>query len=150
MRSAPTDAQIAVRCLHRKAAGAPREEWEVYLPFVPLEEGRALTGHEHRSVKLDRRSVQGHLEMEMGQAWAVAKECDETKVELAMYRLVALVWLLGNFNLSNKIERDVRNGIEFFGKDLLREICEEEGLDADRWDDGVRVNSMMEYFDKIS
>jgi hypothetical protein len=46
------------------------------------------------------------------------------------------IWLIGD-----EAEFGDLTDYEYYGKDHLRHICDFYGWDADKWDDGRRVNS---------
>lgn len=69
-------------------------------------------------------------------AWEKANNCRGISAWRSLAHYVAWLWLLGDDELWPKIEK-----YEYYGKPQLREICGYFGLDPDKWDDGVRVNT---------
>lgn len=51
----------------------------------------------------------------------------------------AWLWMIGENKFDN-----ISAGYEYYGKDNLRRICKFLKLDADKWDDGVRLNEEPE------
>ena len=72
----------------------------------------------------------------MAFAWEKANNCRGISACRSLAHYQAWLWLLGDNELWPTFDE-----FEHYGKAHLRKICEYFGLDADKWDDGVRVNS---------
>ncbi len=72
----------------------------------------------------------------MSFAWGKAIDCRGISAERSLAHYVAWLWMLGDGELWPTLEN-----YEYYGKDELRAVCEWLGIDADEWDDGIRVNS---------
>lgn len=72
-------------------------------------------------------------------AWGKANNCRGLSAARSMDHYHNWLWLLGEDDFAESILE-----YEHYGKPQLRRICEYLGLDADKWDDGVRVNSEEE------
>lgn len=72
-------------------------------------------------------------------AWDKANNCRGISAGRSLDHYTAWLWLLGDDDLWPTLE-----DYEHYGKPQLRKICEYFGLDADQWDDDIRVNSEAE------
>lgn len=68
-------------------------------------------------------------------AWEKANGCRGLSAARSLMQYKAWLWPLGEDGFE-----DV-DDYQFYGKDELRRICELLRIDADQWDDGVRVTS---------
>ncbi len=69
-------------------------------------------------------------------AWDKANNFRGLSAGRSMDHFTSWLWLLGDNEIWSSLQQ-----YEYYGKDNLRRICEFLGLDADQWDDGVRLNS---------
>lgn len=83
----------------------------------------------------DDESVRKQAIEYMPFAWDKANNCRGLSVWLWLTHYTAWLWLLGDDELWPQLEE-----YELYGKPELRKICDYFGLDADQWDDGIRVN----------
>lgn len=70
-------------------------------------------------------------------AWGKANGCRGLSAERSMMHYNNWFWLL-NDGGSEKIETE---DYQYYGKDVLVQICERYGWDHNQWDDGIRSNS---------
>ena len=68
-------------------------------------------------------------------AWEKANSSRGISAYRSICHYTAWLWLLGEEKMAEEIQC-----YEYYGKPQLRRVCEFLGLDADKWDDGVRVN----------
>jgi hypothetical protein len=68
-------------------------------------------------------------------AWEKANGFRGISASRSISRYIAWMWLLGHDNTERW------ENYSFYGKPQLREICGLLGLDADKWDDSVRLNN---------
>lgn len=80
-----------------------------------------------------RESVLAEMLDYMPFAWEKANGGRGISASRSMSHYSAWVWLAGD-DLGDLTE------YQYYGKDNLRRICEHYGWDADKWDDGIRVN----------
>jgi hypothetical protein len=72
-------------------------------------------------------------------AWEKANACRGISAWRSLAHYIAWLWLDGDDVLWPTLEH-----YEFYGKPQLRKICEYLSLDADHYDDNIRVNSESE------
>lgn len=72
-------------------------------------------------------------------AWEKANNCRGLSAGRSLNHYNNWLWLLGEDQLAESMLK-----YEHYGKENLRRVCEFLGLDASKWDDGVRVNSESE------
>lgn len=72
-------------------------------------------------------------------AWEKAKDCRGISAWRSLAHYQAWLWMLGDETLWPTLE-----DYEHYGKNELRKICEYFGLDANKWDDSIRVNNEEE------
>ena len=72
----------------------------------------------------------------MSFAWEKANNCRGISAYRSIMHYVAWCWLIGEDELAKDIEN-----YNFYGKPQLRKVCDFLGINADQWDDKVRVNS---------
>ena len=71
----------------------------------------------------------------MGFAWEKANYCRGISAGRSLSHYRAWLWLLGRDDFE-----DIEDH-EFYGKDELTRICEHLGIDAAKFDDGIRSNT---------
>ena len=75
----------------------------------------------------------------MAFAWDKAINCRGISAGRSMDHYTSWLWLLGD----NELWRDLGD-YTHYGKDNLRKICDYLQIDADQWDDGIRVSNEFE------
>jgi hypothetical protein len=67
-------------------------------------------------------------------AWSKANEFRSLSALRSMSYYRTWIWLVGG-------DVSIFDNYEYYGKDILRKICDTYGWDSKQWDDGVRLNS---------
>jgi len=89
----------------------------------------------HKSDKSPKEEMIDYMEF----AWDKAKGCRGISAGRSIMHYEAWLWLDGAENLFEDIE-----DYQYYGKDILVDICKYLGLDPEKWDDHIRVNSESE------
>lgn len=134
-----TQDEIVARIEERKDRDLFGFEWPFYAEALDFERAKPYLkdgvtagdwiqkgDHEIRAEAIDY----------MAFAWDKANNCRGLSAGRSLSHYIAWLWLLGDDALWPTLE-----DYQYYGKDELRRICEYFGLDADQWDDGIRVNS---------
>ena len=137
--------EIVARLKARKKGDVFGWEWEEYLAHLDFEHAweflkPGATAEQWAEVTKDELRPAERIRDYMPFAWDKANGCRGISAARSLMHLVAWTWLDGKDELSRELEGDY----EHYGKEKLRRVCEEYGLDADQWDDDVRVNSEEE------
>lgn len=83
----------------------------------------------------DRESILKQMEDYMPFAWEKANDERGISAGRSLAHFTAWIWMIGDENHFVDLEI-----YRYYGKDNLRKICDFYGWDADKWDDGRRVN----------
>lgn len=84
-----------------------------------------------------REDVLKRMEEYMEFAWDKANNFRGLSAGRSIQHYIAWTWLAGDPELTKEIEN---MKYQYYGKDILKRICEYYGWDASQWDDGVRSN----------
>lgn len=138
-----TQNEIVARIEQRKAADPFGFEWPFYVGALDwahakpyLKEGAKESGWKRQDDAEVRAEAIDYMEF----AWDKANGCRGLSAGRSLSHYIAWLWLLGDDELWPTL-----TDYQYYGKDELRSICEYLDLDADRWDDGVRVNSEPDF-----
>jgi len=121
-------------------------EWPRYLDALDFEHAKPYLKEESWEEEKKKpvlfktaEDIRTRMVSYMPFAWEKANNCRGISAGRSISHYVAWLWLLGEEKLAGEIEN-----YEFYGKPQLRQICEFLGLNADDWDDEIRVNSENE------
>ena len=138
-----TQQQIIDRIEARKANDFIGFEISDYIDFLDFEHVKPYL---KENVTADQWKQEGDPKAAMIEympfAWEKANNCRGISACRSLSHYMAWLWLDGNEELANDIA-----DYEYYGKPQLVKICEYLGIDSNRWDDGVRVNSEEELED---
>ncbi len=81
--------------------------------------------------------IKGYMEF----AWGKANNCRGLSANRSIDHLIARLWLIGEDDLSAKVTKSFEEDYDYYGKRILRGICEHFGWDWKAWDDGRWVNN---------
>jgi len=109
--------------------------YELVKPY--LKEG--VTAEEWNTIRAprDRESVLKRMQEYMPFAFEKANSQRGISANRSILHYVAWTWLAGDGALSEEIENMEH---EFYGKPVLRKICERYGWDWKQWDNGELTN----------
>lgn len=93
------------------------------------------TEEEWKALPSDRESIIKEMESYMDFAWEKANNERGISAGRSMAHYSVWVWMIGDESRFGNLEE-----YQYYGKDNLRELCEAYGWDANKWDDGFRVN----------
>lgn len=94
------------------------------------EEGRLKT----REEVVER--MRGYMEFAFGKA----NDQRGLSANRSVMHVIAWTWLAGDRELSESVEREYDEDYKFYGKLILRRVCEHYGWDWRQWDDGELTN----------
>lgn len=94
-----------------------------------------VTAEEWEVLPRDRESILKEMEEYMPFAWDKANSERGLSAGRSLAHFTVWVWLLGDQDRFGDLEI-----YQYYGKDNLRKLCDAYGWDADKWDDGRRVN----------
>lgn len=95
-----------------------------------------VTAEEWKASPSDRASILKEMEDYMPFAWDKANNGRGLSAGRSLAHYTVWVWMLGDQDQFGDLET-----YQHYGKDNLRQLCKLYGWDADKWDDGRRVNS---------
>lgn len=142
-----TQAEIIRRATEAQKRDIFGFEWAEYLRALTRESAETLRGSlikkdadlsDWKPDLLTDEAVRACCVDYMEFAWDKANNCRGISAGRSLAHYRAWLWLMGEDRFENV------DDYEFYGKNELRRICEFLGLDAAKWDDGVRVNSESE------
>ena len=144
----PTSAEIRIQCEHAKGRDFFGFESAEYVPYMDAADMRPFlkdgtTDEQIAEIQqpLDRDAMVQHIKNYMPFAWDKANNCRGISANRSIGHFVAWTFLAGDKEFSDELSALFDDGYEHYGKAILIRICEFYGLDANQWDDGVRVNS---------
>lgn len=137
--------QIRKRLDERKPLDMLGFEWPIYANYLPyawvkdlVKEG--VTEENHTYKELDRDEILEIMEEYMEFAWEKANNCRGISANRSIKHFIAWIWLAGDDDLVKEVEHEYKNNYQYYGKDILKKICDYYGWDSSQWDDGVRTN----------
>ena len=136
-----TQEEIVARIKERQEDDSFGFETTIYLDGLDFEHARPFIRKEfwekHKDMQpLDEEGIKQKMIKYMPFAWEKANNFRGISAWRSIAHYKAWLWMLGEEKLGEEIDRDY----EYYGKPQLRKICEFLGIDADQWDDGVRLN----------
>lgn len=99
--------------------GVTKEAWDVHVK------------------KADRESVLACMLEYMPFAWDKANNFRGISAARSICHYKSWLWMLGDHSIDCE-------DYQFYGKDVLKAICDKYGWDHKQWDDGIRVNDESE------
>lgn len=87
-----------------------------------------------------REAVLKRMEEYMSFAFDKANNQRGLSANRSVMHYIAWIWLAGDEDFSAEIEEDLKTGYQFYGKLILRKICEKYGWDWGQWDDMTLTN----------
>lgn len=94
-----------------------------------------VTAEEWKSLPSDRESILKEMEEYMEFAWDKANNERGISAGRSLAHYTVWVWMIGDQDRFGDLEE-----YRYYGKDHLRKICDAYGWDADKWDDGRRID----------
>lgn len=94
-----------------------------------------VTAEEWARSPSDRESILKEMEEYMEFAWDKANKERGISAGRSLAHFTVWVWMIGDQDRFGDLER-----YQYYGKDHLRKLCDAYGWDADKWDDGIRIN----------
>ena len=120
-------------------------EISILIEFLTAESIETLRGvvvkddadfSDHVPKSPDEETIKSEMRDYMPFAWGKANGFRGISAGRSIQHYQAWLWLLGEYEFSKSL-----SNYQYYGKDELVEICDYLGLDASKWDDGVRRNS---------
>lgn len=114
-------------------------EWHEYLRALDFEHVKQFLKEDQKEEdwKADlacEANILAQMKEYMPFAWEKANNCRGISALRSIMHYEAWLWMLGEEDLAKKIY-----DYEYYGKDELREICFFLGIDANQYDNGIRV-----------
>ena len=76
----------------------------------------------------------------MGFAWEKANCCRGISSNRNISHIIAWLWL-ADHEISKEVERMYEEEYQYYGKDILKYVCDNVGIDSSVYDDGIRSNT---------
>jgi hypothetical protein len=145
----PTQPEIANRyrsCDSRDFFGFESSEYLMYLDY---ETAKAflkpeVTAEEWASIRAEhphtREAIVASMLKYMQFAWDKANGQRGISANRSVMHYIAWTWLAGDRDLSDKVRREYDTNYCYYGKPILRLICDHYGWDHKTWDDGHESN----------
>lgn len=139
-----TQQQILDRIFDIKESDVFGFELSILFDYLTVESMESLRGRvlkddvdlsDHVPKTTDADTIKAEMRDYMEFAWRKANGFRGLSAGRSIQHYQAWLWLLGENELANDI-----GDYRYYGKDELVEICDYLGLDASKWDDGVRRN----------
>ena len=136
-----TQEEIVARIKERQKEDVLGFEAICYLDGLDFEHAKPFIKEEFwekykEKQPLDEAGIRKKMIDYMPFAWEKANNFRGISANRSIAHYQAWLWMLGEEKLAEEIDEDY----EYYGKPQLRKICEFLGIDADQWDDGVRLN----------
>jgi hypothetical protein len=146
--SVPTVAEIHERIAATEARDFLGFERGEYIRALPFDEARRYLVPD-ATPELWSEPLLGERALDeargyMAFAWGKANDCRGISANRSVMHLVAWLWLAGERALSDEIQREFEDRYCYYGKPILRRICERFGWDWRSLDNGRWCNSESE------
>ena len=143
----PTSKQILERAVDRQKSDVFGFETNDYLLFMDFADAKTLLRPDiteamfnNEKKTLTRELMLSTMKDYMAFAWEKANDCRGLSAQRSLMHFIAWTWLAGEPELSAKIVNLYETQYQFYGKDILVEICKHYGWDHTQWDNGKRTN----------
>lgn len=123
-------------------------EWHQYVPYLDFELVRntlkeGFTEEEFNKdfkKELKRESIIDEIKDYMGFAFDKANNCRGISSNRSIGHYIAWIFLAGDKGFSDEIRKEFKENYCYYGKQILKKICEFYKIDYSTLDDGVLTN----------
>ena len=142
MIEVPTQSEVDERYEARLPGDPLGFEVDEYTPYMSCGGLRAIakegtTDEDIAEVQseLTQEAMLKEMEEYMEFAWGKANDERGISANRSIQHYIAWTWLAGDRDLSAEVERLYAEEYDFYGKPILRKICEFYGWDWKQWDE---------------
>lgn len=120
-------------------------EWLEYCPYIDFESAKTIFNIiEGEWIGIEEEYTKDNILKKMHEympfAWEKANNCRGISANRSIMHYIAWIWLLGDDNLLNKVEKEYETNYHYYGKPILERICKHYNWDYREWDNGIRAN----------